>query len=70
MAASQHDRTVVRELARQLAEVAADPVQAEKAELWWRLNHLARVRPLVLLQNAMWHETGSEIALECADEFA
>jgi len=69
MAASQDDRTIVRDLARQVSEVAADPVQAEKAELWRRLNRLEPVRPLVLLQNATWHETGGEITLECVDEF-
>lgn len=67
---TDRDRTIVRDLATRLAEVAALPVQKEKAELWRRLNGLERVRPLVLLQNATWHETGGEIQLETQDEFA
>jgi len=67
---SKKDRTVLRNLARRLAEIAALPVQKEKAELWRRLNHLERLRPMVLLQNATWHETKDEIRLETQDEFA
>jgi len=64
------DRTALRDLAHRLAEVAADPVQDERRELWRRLNNLERVRPPVQLWNDTWHETGSEIALECEDEWA
>jgi len=60
----------VRDLAQRLAEIAALPVQREKAELWRRLNRLERVRPMVLLQNGTWHETGDEIKLESEDAFA
>ncbi len=64
------EREILRRLASRLAEVAALPVQAEKAELWRKLNRLERTRPLVLLQNATWHENASEIAMECETEFA
>jgi hypothetical protein len=69
MAGTQNEVNVVRSLAGRLAEVAALPVQREKAELWRRLNRLEKVRPLVILQNATWHETGFEIELETEDEF-
>lgn len=70
MALPGKDRSLLRELAKRLAEVAADPVQSEKSELWRRLNRLEPVRPLVLLQNGTWHETAGEIPLVCEDDFA
>jgi len=70
MAIPERDRSILRGLARQLAEIAALPEQQEKAELWRRLNRLERVRPMVILQNGTWHETGDEMKLSCEDEFA
>ena len=70
MSLSDNDLAVLRDLAKQLAEVAALPIQKEKAELWCRLNRLERARPMVLLQNATWHETKDEITIECEDPFA
>ena len=66
----EKDKTVLRNLAKKNAEIAALPVQKEKAELWLRLNNLERVRPMVLLQNGTWHETKDQIKLETEDEFA
>ena len=60
---------LVRELARQVAEIAALPVQAEKAELWRRLNRLEPVRPMVMLQNGAWNETLDDSEAVCQDEF-
>jgi hypothetical protein len=70
MSISEKDKTILRDLAKRLAEIAALPIQREKAELWRRLNRLERVRPIVLLQNGTWHETGGQIKLETEDEFA
>ena len=70
MPLAEKDAATLRDLARRLAEVAALPVQQEKAELWRRLNRLERTRPLVLLQNATWHETKWQIPLGCDDEWA
>ena len=70
MTVPEKDKAIVQGLAKQLAEVAALPVQQEKAELWRKLNRLEQVRPLVMLQNGTWHETGDEIQCEAEDEFA
>ena len=70
MAVPAGDVRIIRGLAQRLAEIAALPVQREKAELWRRLNQLDPVRPMVMLHNGTWHETGSEITLECQDDFA
>jgi hypothetical protein len=64
------DLQILRELARELAEIGNLPLQKVKAELWRRLNRLERVRPMILLQNATWIETKDEIQLRCAGEWA
>jgi hypothetical protein len=55
MDSHEHDRDVVRDLARRVAEIAALPVQREKRELWTRLNRLGRVRPLIHVQAIDWN---------------
>jgi len=72
MLCSQADRDVLRPLGGQLAEVAALPVHAEKAQLWRRLNDLKPVRPMVWITEVPWHEmdVGGELALECESQWA
>jgi hypothetical protein len=70
MAVPTQDMAIIRNLAAQVAEIAALPVQQEKSDLWRRLNRLERVRPMIVLQNETWHETGGEIALQTEDPFA
>ncbi len=53
---SAGDRTVLRDLGEQLAEIAALPVHAERAAMWRDLNGLKRVRPLVWINEVPWHE--------------
>src|SRR5512146_1642805 len=70
--AAQREPQIVRDLAKQLAEVAALPVQREKAEMWRRLNRLDPVRPMVWLMmpnDAPWAATGVDDLLECTDPF-
>ncbi|HJN17893.1 MAG TPA: hypothetical protein QGH10_20505 [Armatimonadota bacterium] len=64
------DRQILRDLAKQVAGIAADPVQDEKRELWRKLNALEPVRPLVLIGPDTWHEMGHEIPRECEDDWA
>lgn len=64
IAISHADRRILRELARQVAAVAALPIQAERIRLWQALNRRQPERPMVLAQ------TGglmSEARLRCAD---
>jgi hypothetical protein len=59
-------------LATRVAEIAALPIQSEKADLWRRLNRLDPVRPMVMLQmleDSAWPDTGVEDALLCTDPF-
>ena len=71
MAITQKDRTVVRELARQVAEIAALPVQQETIALWKAINRLKPVRPMVLIDQVCWHEMNvdDELTLRTEDEF-
>ena len=72
MTVSVQDRTTIREAARRVAEIAADPHQARTADLWRRLNNLERVRPMILLQDGTCHETGWKVTglLTTEGEFA
>lgn len=65
----QNDVRTIRELAAQVAELAALPVQEEKKELWRRLNGLDPVRPMVMIDQIPWDEMniGDELTLQCED---
>lgn len=67
----QGDRSVLRQLAKQVAEIGAHPRQAELRELWRRHNRLERVRPLVLISpEGAWEEILPHSELQCTDDFA
>lgn len=70
MIVSEKDRTTLRELAKKVAEISADPIQEETINLWKRLNRLERTRPLILLLDGTQHETGDKVTLETEGEFA
>jgi hypothetical protein len=50
------DEDVLRRLVAQLAQIAALPIQREKAELWRCLNDLESDRPMVWINEIPWHE--------------
>ncbi|MBN1555162.1 MAG: hypothetical protein JXA11_10485 [Phycisphaerae bacterium] len=63
------DRQIVRDLARRVAEIASDPVQAERAEAIRSLNRLNPTRPVVLVfPEGAWRECMPDGALLCTDE--
>ncbi len=63
------DIAIIRELARQKAEIAALPVQEEKRKLWKKLNALKPERPMVAIDQVCWNEMNinDELTLRCAD---
>jgi len=68
---SAADRRVLRELAKQVRDIAAGPEQEENAERWKRLNRLERVTPPVLaLAGNIWNEMPPETRLKTSGEFA
>ncbi|MGC9468780.1 MAG: hypothetical protein ACP5HS_09320 [Anaerolineae bacterium] len=71
MPITNHDKQVLRELAKQVAEIAALPVQQETIALWKALNGLEPVRPMVTIDQVPWHEmdVNGELALQTEDPF-
>ena len=71
MSVSRKDRDILRELARQVAVIAALPVQRETTSLWKALNGLKPVRAMVMIDQIPWHEmeVGEELALRTEDDF-
>ncbi len=67
--ASTQDLTLIFELAAQVAEIAAMPVQEEKRALWRRLNGLQPERPMVMADQVCWNEMNvdDELTLRCTD---
>jgi hypothetical protein len=63
------DTILIRELAAQVAEIAALPVQDEKRRLWRKLNALRPERPMVMIDQVCWHEMNvdDELTLRCSD---
>ena len=64
-----HDKHIIRQLAGEVAEIAALPVQEEKRALWRRLNGLQPVRPMVMIDQVCWNEmdVDGELAFSCED---
>jgi hypothetical protein len=71
MSVSEKDRGILRDLGKQVAEIAALPVQEETISLWKALNGLKPVRPMVTIDQVCWHEmdVNGELALQTEDEF-
>jgi hypothetical protein len=63
------DRSLIKELAARVAEIAALPAQAEKRRLWRKLNALRPERPMVMIDQVCWNEmqVDGELALRCTD---
>jgi phosphoribosylformylglycinamidine (FGAM) synthase PurS component len=71
MIVTTEERTILRELAKQIAEIAALPVQQETVALWKSLNGLKPVRPMVMIDQVAWHEmnVNDELTLRTANPF-
>jgi hypothetical protein len=66
----KRDIQILRELSKQIAEMAALPVQEEKRGLWRRFNGLRGTRPMVMIDQICWNEMNldGELTLLCEDE--
>ncbi len=65
------DRTILRDLARQVANIASLPIIAERRELWKKHNSLQSVRPMILIfPEGSWGELLPHSTLKCQDEKA
>ena len=67
------DKQVIRNLAKKVAEIASDPINSQKRDMWMRLNRLERVRPLIHVQAIawnIWEELIPPDQLETTDSFS
>lgn len=68
---NQHDRIILRELAKRVAEIADLPEMAELREIWKRHHKPERVRPMVIVSpEGSWGELLPADALKCEDAAA
>ncbi len=60
------NRQIIRELAKQVADVAALPIQAERRQLWTKHNSLQHGRPLILVfPEGSWSELLPVGSMQC-----
>lgn len=68
---SFHDRAILRDLAKRVADVAALPIQAERRRRWVLHNDLKSTEPLILVfPEGSWEELLPPSALQCEEEAA
>ncbi len=66
-----NDRQILRDLARRVAEIAADPVMKERAELWRRHASLDSPRPMILAETGgVLNELIPESDYQCTSDWA
>lgn len=65
------DTEILRKLGDEIAEIAALPVQKERANMWARLNSLERVKPMIWINEIPWHEmdVNDELKIQATDPF-
>ncbi len=65
------ERTILRELAQRVAEIAELPVMAERRALWTRHNSLRACRPMILVfPEGSWRELLPQDVLQCESDEA
>jgi len=66
---TEKNKTLLRDLAKQVAEIASLPIMKERKDIWKRHHKLERVRPMLLIfpENS-WYELIT--SLECEDQLA
>ncbi len=65
------DKHILRDLGRQLAEAAADPVNEDRRLLHQRIREHKPIRPTITIYQEPWSElnVGDELTLRCEDAF-
>ena len=66
---SDQEIGILRDLAKEYADIAMDPANAERKEQWRRLNDLESCRPLVWMNEICWNEmnVGDELTTRTTD---
>ena len=60
-----NERSILRQLASEYADIAALPVHAQKREMWLKLNSLNMDRPMLLIDQIPWNEMDVDGSLVC-----
>ncbi|MHC4886484.1 MAG: hypothetical protein ACYTGH_15520, partial [Planctomycetota bacterium] len=69
MSISTEERTILRDLAQEVAELASQPIQQERIELWKKHNSLQDCRPLILVfPEGSWRELLPQSTLQCQSD--
>lgn len=67
----QSDRSILREVAQRVVDIAAMPVMGQRRELWKRHNSLRPVRPMILVfPEGSWEELLPGSSVRCQGEQA
>jgi len=69
---SKHDKNILRELAKQIREIAAHPIQEERRQLRYKINRLKRCRIPVKfhIEEFCWLEILPNNVIQCSNEKA
>ena len=69
---TDQERTLLRTLAAEVAEIAELPQHEQTRKLWKRSNDLNQARPMVAIDQIPWHEmnVNDELTLGSSDQFA
>ncbi len=72
MSVTPRERSVLRGLAAEIAEIASEPVHTETILGWKRINALEKHKPMVWINEVPWHEMNvdDELTLQCRDDWA
>lgn len=70
MIVPEKDKTILRELAEEVAKIASLPIQKEKADMWRRLNRLDPVKPMLWINEIPWHEMYPEMEFKTSSKFS
>jgi len=68
---SDKDKAILRELGKQIADIAALPIQQERKKLWARMINLQETRPMIWMCDICWNEmaVGDELTLQTSSKF-
>lgn len=66
-----HDRTIIRDLAQQIADIASSPIHQKRKQEWISHNGLHTQRPMFMVDQICWNEMNvdNELTLRCEDSF-
>ena len=71
LAIEKDDRKILRELAREVAEIASKPEQLQKKRLWKKHNSLVQTDPLIFCDpESAWYEIIPKTSLRCQGNLA